>query len=116
MNEPLTIRPKKEVFEPAFDPPPPNDSGPPPGNPSWMPPGIPPVPPQIPFPKWLPPPAAGPAPAAQPQASGPAYTTYDQNTGAFKDPAGGTGIFAAGANGASSAENWVDLMLDPRPM
>jgi phospholipid/cholesterol/gamma-HCH transport system substrate-binding protein len=104
--------------QPAFDPPPPNDSGPPPGNPSWMPPGIPPVPPQIPYPKWLPPPGAAPAPAggAQPQASGPAYTTYDQNTGAFKDPAGGTGIFAAGANGASSAENWVDLMLDPRPM
>ena len=124
--------------QPAYDPPPPNDSGPPPGNPSWMPPGIPPVPPQLPYPKWLPPPAppqginpppAGPGPekpwgpppgpaaaGLQPQASGPAYTTYDQNTGAFKDPAGGTGIFAAGANGASSAENWVDLMLDPRPM
>ena len=124
--------------QPAFDPPPPNDSGPPPGNPSWMPPGIPPVPPQLPYPKWLPPPVPpvginpppsgpgaekpwgpppGPAAAGlQPQASGPAYTTYDQNTGAFKDPAGGTAIFAAGANGASSAENWVDLMLDPRPM
>jgi len=124
--------------QPAYDPPPPNDSGPPPGNPSWMPPGIPPVPPQLPYPKWLPPPAppqginpppSGPGPekpwgpppgpaaaGLQPQASGPAYTTYDQNTGAFKDPAGGTGIFAAGANGASSAENWVDLMLDPRPM
>jgi phospholipid/cholesterol/gamma-HCH transport system substrate-binding protein len=98
--------------QPAYDPPPPNDSGPPPGNPSWMPPGVPPVPPQIPYPKWLPPPPAGP----QPQASGPAYTTYDETTGAFRDPAGGTGIFAAGANGASSAENWVDLMLDPRPM
>jgi phospholipid/cholesterol/gamma-HCH transport system substrate-binding protein len=124
--------------QPAYDPPPPNDSGPPPGNPSWMPPGIPPVPPQLPYPKWLPPPGppqgispppSGPGPekpwgpppgpaaaGLQPQASGPAYTTYDQNTGAFKDPAGGTGIFAAGANGASSAENWVDLMLDPRPM
>jgi phospholipid/cholesterol/gamma-HCH transport system substrate-binding protein len=97
--------------QPAFDPPPPNDSGPPPGNPSWMPPGVPPVPPQIPYPKWLPPPPAG----APPQASGPAYTTYDQTTGAFRDPAGGTGTFAAGAN-TSSAENWVDLMLDPRPM
>jgi phospholipid/cholesterol/gamma-HCH transport system substrate-binding protein len=97
--------------QPAFDPPPPNDSGPPPGNPSWMPPGVPPVPPQIPYPKWLPPPPAGPPP----QASGPAYTTYDQTTGAFRDPAGGTGTFAAGAN-TSSAENWVDLMLDPRPM
>jgi len=87
------------------------------------------VPPQVPYPKWLPPPPppegpgpapeAAPAPGPPPQASGPAYTTYDQNTGAFVDPAGGTGIFAPGANGTggvSSAENWVDLMLDPRPM
>ncbi|BAX94595.1 virulence factor Mce family protein [Mycobacterium shigaense] len=121
--------------QPAYDPPPPNDRPPPPGNPSWMPPGVPPVPPQLPYPKWLPPPAppvginpppAGPGPekpwgpppgpAAPPQASGPAYATYDQNSGAFRDPAGGTGIFAPGASGVSGAENWVDLMLDPRPM
>ncbi len=115
--------------QPAYDPPPPNDSGPPPGNPSWMPPGIPPVPPQLPYPKWLPAPpppegtgpapeaAPAPAPGAQPQAGGPAaYTTYDQNTGAFRDPAGGTGIFAPGMTGVSGAENWVDLMLDPRPL
>jgi phospholipid/cholesterol/gamma-HCH transport system substrate-binding protein len=56
-----------------------------------------------------------PTPSLPSQASGPAYTTYDETTGAFRDPAGGTGIFAAGAN-TSSAENWVDLMLDPRPM
>ena len=61
-------------------------------------------------------PKPGPAPGPQPQASGTAYTTYDQQTGAFRDPAGGTGIFAPGASGASSAENWVDLMLDPRPL
>jgi phospholipid/cholesterol/gamma-HCH transport system substrate-binding protein len=119
--------------QPAFDPPPPNDNGPPPPFTSWQPPGIPPVPPQLPYPKWLPPPPppeginpppAGPGPekpwgppqGPQPQAAGPAYTTYDQRTGAFVDPAGGTGIFAAGATGASSAENWVDLMLDPRPL
>lgn len=119
--------------QPAYDPPPPNDSGPPPGNPSWMPPGVPPVPPQLPYPKWLPPPPPpeginppppgpgpekpwGPPPGPQPQASGTAYTTYDQRTGVFKDPSGGTGIFAPGASGASSAENWVDLMLDPRPL
>jgi phospholipid/cholesterol/gamma-HCH transport system substrate-binding protein len=117
--------------QPAFDPPPPNDNGPPPPFTSWQPPGVPPVPPQVPYPKWLPPPpppegigpapgpAPAPAPGPQPQASGPAYTTYDQNTGAFVDPAGGTGIFAPGdqsAHGASSAENWVDLMLDPRPL
>ncbi len=119
--------------QPVYDPPPPNDSGPPPGNPSWMPPGVPPVPPQLPYPKWLPPPPPpeginpppvgpgpekpwGPPPGPQPQASGPAYTTYDPKTGAFADPSGGTGIFAPGINGASSAENWVDLMRDPRPL
>lgn len=119
--------------QPAYVVPPPNDSGPPPGNPSWMPPGLPPAPPLLPYPKWLPPPAPpeginpppagpgpekswGPPPGPQPQASGPAYTTYDQHTGAFVDPAGGTGVFAPGASGASSAENWVDLMRDPRPM
>ena len=112
--------------QPAFDPPPPNDNGPPPPFTSWQPPGVPPVPPQVPYPKWLPPPPppegpgpapeAAPAPGPPPQASGPAYTTYDQNTGAFVDPAGGTGIFAPGTGGVSSAENWVDLMLDPRPM
>lgn len=120
--------------QPAFDPPPPNDNGPPPPFTSWQPPGVPPVPPQLPYPKWLPPPGppegispppAGPGPekpwgpppgaGAQPQASGPAYATYDSKTGAFLDPAGGTGIFAAGG-GTSGAENWVDLMLDPRPM
>jgi phospholipid/cholesterol/gamma-HCH transport system substrate-binding protein len=106
--------------QPAFVPPPPNDSGPPPGNPSWMPPGIPPEPPLIPYPKYLPPPGppegAAPGPGPQPQASGPAYTTYDPKTGAFADPAGGTGIFASGANGGSGAENWLDLMRDPRPL
>jgi phospholipid/cholesterol/gamma-HCH transport system substrate-binding protein len=120
--------------QPAFDPPPPNDNGPPPPFTSWQPPGVPPVPPQLPYPKWLPPPAPpeginpppagpgpekpwGPPPGGQPQASGPpAYATYDEKTGAFVDPAGGTGIFAAGATGTSGAENWVDLMLDPRPM
>lgn len=119
--------------QPAFAPPPPNDNGPPPPFTSWQPPGVPPVPPQLPYPKWLPPPAPplgvnpppagpgpekpwGPPPAGQPQASGPAYATYDEKTGAFVDPAGGTGIFAAGATGTSGAENWVDLMLDPRPL
>jgi phospholipid/cholesterol/gamma-HCH transport system substrate-binding protein len=114
--------------QPAYAPPPPNNNGPPPPFTSWQPPGVPPVPPQVPYPKWLPPPpppegtgpapeaAPAPAPGPQPQASGSAYTTYDQSTGAFRDPAGGTGIFAPGISGASSAENWVDLMLDPRPV
>lgn len=110
--------------QPAQPAPPPNDNGPPPPFTSWMPPGYPPEPPQVPYPATIPPPpppeGTGPppglAPGPQPQASGPAYTIYDQLSGAFADPAGGTGIFAPGMTGASSAENWVDLMRDPRQL
>src|SRR5207237_329124 len=62
------------------------------------------------------PPGADPDPGAPIVGPPPPSTTYDPRTGVFADPAGGTGIFAPGANGASSAENWVDLMRDPRPM
>lgn len=110
--------------QPAQPAPPPNDNGPPPPFTSWMPPGYPPESPQVPYPATIPPPPPpegtgpppGPAPGPQPQASGPAYTIYDQLSGAFADPAGGTGIFAPGMTGASSAENWVDLMRDPRQL
>lgn len=106
--------------QPAYVAPPPNDNGAPPPFTAWQPPGIPPVPPQVPYPKFLPPPAAaapqGAATDSPSLSTRTAYTTYDQHTGAFTDPAGGTGIFAPGAGGASSAENWVDLMRDPRPM
>lgn len=110
--------------QPAQPAPPPNDNGPPPPFTSWTPPGYPPEPPQVPYPATIPPPPPpegtgpppGPAPGPQPQASGPAYTIYDQLSGAFADPAGGTGIFAPGMTGASSAENWVDLMRDPRQL
>lgn len=110
--------------QPAQPAPPPNDNGPPPPFTSWMPPGYPPEPPQVPYPATIPPPPPpegtgpppGPAPGPQPQGSGPAYTIYDQLSGAFADPAGGTGIFAPGMTGASSAENWVDLMRDPRQL
>lgn len=110
--------------QPAQPAPPPNDNGPPPPFTSWMPPGYPPEPPQVPYPATIPRPPPpegtgpppGPAPGPQPQASGPAYTIYDQLSGAFADPAGGTGIFAPGMTGASSAENWVDLMRDPRQL
>lgn len=110
--------------QPAQPAPPPNDNGPPPPFTSWMPPGYPPEPPQVPYPATIPPPPPpegtgpppGPAPGPQPQASGPAYTIYDQLSRAFADPAGGTGIFAPGMTGASSAENWVDLMRDPRQL
>ncbi|SON60547.1 Lipoprotein LprN [Mycobacterium simulans] len=116
----VTPGPGPAPHQPAQPAPPPNDNGPPPPFTSWMPPDYPPVPPQVPYPKSLEPPppplGTGPAPGPEPQASGTAFTTYDPTTGLFKDPAGGTGIFASGIVGASSAENWVDLMLAPKPM
>ncbi|MDT5249637.1 MAG: phospholipid/cholesterol/gamma-HCH transport system substrate-binding protein [Mycobacterium sp.] len=100
---------------------PPNDNGPPPPLPYYAPPDqiVPPygrTPPGAPAPDAPPPPDAPPLPAevTPPQASAPAATTYDSKTGVFVDPAGGTGVFAGGMNNGASAENWVDLMLDPR--
>jgi phospholipid/cholesterol/gamma-HCH transport system substrate-binding protein len=111
--------------------PPPNTGGTD-GRQTWIPPSpYPPQDPALPFPKAVPappppeglsPPPAypppekpwGPPPGPVPQANGADYTTYDQSTGVFQDPAGGTGIFAPGR--VSSAENWVDLMRDPRQL
>ncbi|OBY31670.1 MCE family protein [Mycolicibacter kumamotonensis] len=60
-------------------------------------------------------PAPGPLPAEAPaQANGVAYSSYDQRTGKFVDPAGGTGVFVSGADKWLPAENWADLMLEPR--
>jgi phospholipid/cholesterol/gamma-HCH transport system substrate-binding protein len=60
-------------------------------------------------PAELPPPAVTP-----PQASGAAYGTYDQHTGVFVDPAGGTGVFAPGAANMWPQESWLDFMIYPR--
>jgi phospholipid/cholesterol/gamma-HCH transport system substrate-binding protein len=43
-------------------------------------------------------------------------TTYDEKTGVFADPGGGTGVFAPGSDKLLPAENWVDLMRDPRQL
>jgi phospholipid/cholesterol/gamma-HCH transport system substrate-binding protein len=103
---------------------PPNNNGAPPPWPFFAPPDqqVPPYgrqpaeappPPGAPVPPAPPADVPLPAEAPQPQASGPAYATYDRD-GKFVDPAGGgTGVLTAGAN-QRPAENWVDLMLDPR--
>jgi phospholipid/cholesterol/gamma-HCH transport system substrate-binding protein len=99
---------------------PPSDQGPPP--PPWpflAPPdqNLPPygrTPPDAPPPSAPPVPPPGPLPAEAPQARGPVTTTYDQRTGVFVDPAGGTGVYAGGRNDILPAEKWEDLMLDPR--
>jgi phospholipid/cholesterol/gamma-HCH transport system substrate-binding protein len=117
--------------------PPPNNNGPPPPATAWIPPAPYPdawPPPAIPLapvfagPYDAPAPAPAPPPPApaelppappelpanQPQASGPAYGMYDQHTGVFVDPAGGTGVFAPGDANMRPQENWLDLMLFPR--
>ncbi|GAA2801721.1 virulence factor Mce family protein [Mycolicibacterium pallens] len=99
---------------------------PPPNDPRQLPvplPYLPPAPyppqnPMLPYPATIPPPpppvGTGPADAGpQPQASA-RYGTYDQHNGTFVDPAGGTGVYAPADPNLRPAENWVDLMLDPR--
>jgi phospholipid/cholesterol/gamma-HCH transport system substrate-binding protein len=73
--------------------------------------GRPPPGPAPPAPAEAPPPLPAEAP---PMASGPAMTTYDEKTGVFVDPTGGTGVYAPGIAKRAPAENWVDLMLSPR--
>lgn len=106
---------------------PPSDLGPPPPPlPFYAPPDqvVPPygrTPPVAPGPPAPAPepllPAEAPPADPPPLASGPATATYDSRTGVFVDPAGGTGIYANGAENMDkirSAETWVDLMMDPR--
>lgn len=86
----------------------------PPGPPAPAP-GTPAPAPAAPAPAPAAPTPSGPLLPAEavPQAAGPAMASYDKN-GEFVDPAGGTGIFAPGADKLAPAENWVDLMLSPK--
>ena len=102
-NEPGTPPPPWPFFAPPDQVVPPYGRTPP-GPPAE---GAPPPPP----PAEAPPPLPAEAP---PLASGPNVATYDQNTGVFVDPAGGTGVYAPGVAKLAPAENWVDLMMDPR--
>jgi len=92
---------------------PPDQAVPPYGRPPPPPAGEPlPLPGQSPADS--PPADAPPLPAeAPPQASGQSFASYDKS-GTFVDPAGGTGVFAGGADKLAPAENWVDLMMAPR--
>jgi phospholipid/cholesterol/gamma-HCH transport system substrate-binding protein len=90
-----------------------------PYNPVAPPPGPAPAPPPPPVPAELPPSVVNPPQAGGHlppggQGDGTAYGTYDQHTGVFVDPAGGTGVFAAGASDIRPQENWLDLMLYPK--
>jgi phospholipid/cholesterol/gamma-HCH transport system substrate-binding protein len=50
-----------------------------------------------------------------PQAHRLRAVTYDPKSGAFLDPDGDIGVYANGASALRPAENWVELMMDPRP-
>jgi phospholipid/cholesterol/gamma-HCH transport system substrate-binding protein len=107
---PNEVQPTLPPAWPFFSPP--DQVVPPYGRPAPPPPpGAPPPPP--PPGVAPPPPDAPPLPAEAPMADGPRFATYDQN-GQFVDPAGGTGVLAAGTDKLAPAENWVDLMLAPR--
>ena len=100
-----------EPYNPVVPLPGPAAAPPAPPNPASLPPGevAPPLdgtPPQDGAP-----PQGGTPP---PQAGGAAYSTYDQHTGVFVDPRGGTGVYAPAAADMRPQENWLDLMLDPR--
>jgi phospholipid/cholesterol/gamma-HCH transport system substrate-binding protein len=90
------VPPPNPADLPPLDVSPPLDGGPPPGG-------------------GPPPQASGTPPASgTAQASGTAYGSYDQHTGVFVNPAGGTGVYAPAAANMRPQENWLDLMLDPR--
>jgi phospholipid/cholesterol/gamma-HCH transport system substrate-binding protein len=94
----------------------PGPGGPPPAG-APAPPGGPPpgLAPDLPPPPGPPPEAPAPGAAPAPQANGAGYTTYDQRTGKFVDPdGGGAGVYAPGDPEHRPAENWAELMLDPR--
>ena len=101
--------PYPDAWPPPNFPIPPPYLTPGPFNPVVEPPGPAPAPPPPPDPNQL--------PAQQvipPGANGVSYGMYDERNGTFVDPAGGVGVYAPGAENVRPAENWVDLMLDPR--
>ena len=84
----------------------------PPNTPGPRPPPVPfhSAPDQILPPYGRPPQPAPPAPDASPSG-----IPYDEKSGAFLDPHSGISVYTSGASSMRPAENWVDLMLDPRP-
>lgn len=98
---------------------PPNETGPPPAPwPFFAPPehhvppyAVPPPPPAAPAPLPAEANPPGPMPQASPEQR---MVPYDEQTGTFADPEGGTATFRAGVTANRPAENWVELMLDPR--
>ena len=119
---------------PALTPPyplqvPPNTPGPPPPPLPFQAPPDQTLPPYGQQPAVTPPPQPPPDPAASTperdpipgpldgptsRAASPPTAPYDEKTGAFLDPNVGISIYAAGASAIKPAENWIDLMRNPR--
>ena len=96
--------------------PPPDQRVPPYGQQPLPPPAEPSPPAKQPAPRPGPLPAEAPAAnSLPPQAHRLRAVTYDPKSGAFLDPDGDIGVYANGASALRPAENWVELMMDPRP-
>lgn len=96
--------------------PPPDQRVPPYGQQPLRPPAEPSPPAKQPAPRPGPLPAEAPAAnSLPPQAHRLRAVTYDPKSGAFLDPDGDIGVYASGASALRPAENWVELMMDPRP-
>lgn len=96
--------------------PPPDQRVPPYGQQPLRPPAEPSPPAKQPAPRPGPLPAeAQAANSLPPQAHRLRAVTYDPKSGAFLDPDGDIGVYASGACALRPAENWVELMMDPRP-
>ena len=96
--------------------PPPDQRVPPYGQQPIPPPAEPSPPAKQPAPRPGPLPAEAPAAnSLPPQAHRLRAVTYDPKSGAFLDPDGDIGVYANGASALRPAENWVELMMDPRP-
>ena len=96
--------------------PPPDQRVPPYGQQPLPPPAEPSPPAKQPAPRPGPLPAEAPAAnSLPPQAHRLRAVTYDPKSGAFLDPDGDIGVYASGASALRPAENWVELMMDPRP-
>ena len=96
--------------------PPPDQRVPPYGQQPLPPPVEPSPPAKQPAPQPGPLPAEAPAASSTPpQAHRLRAVTYDPKSGAFLDPDGDIGVYANGASALRPAENWVELMMDPRP-
>ncbi|OBH49265.1 MCE family protein [Mycobacterium sp. E2479] len=102
---PLPYTPPPDQRVPPYDQLPPGASAPGPSPPA-----------ESPRPEAATPRIDAPAARSTPRVpQHPPAATYDAKSGKFLDSNGDIGVFASGASELRPAENWVELMMDPRP-